>query len=41
VSQLSRGGGWLIGSSNSIPDFVPFENYRALLDASLKYGRYL
>jgi uroporphyrinogen decarboxylase len=32
---LAPGGGWLIGSSNSIPDFVPIENYRALLDASL------
>jgi uroporphyrinogen decarboxylase len=40
ASQLKPGGGWLIGSSNSIPDFVPIENYRALLEASLKYGRY-
>lgn len=37
---LAPGGGWLIGSSNSIPDFVPFENYLALLECSLKYGRY-
>ncbi len=36
---LAPGGGWLIGSSNSIPDFVPFENYLALLTSSLKYGR--
>jgi len=40
AAQLAPGGGWLVGSSNSIPDFVPFENYRALLAASLKYGRY-
>lgn len=39
AAQLAPGGGWLIGSSNSIPDFVPFENYQALLAASLKYGR--
>ncbi|MGE5602230.1 MAG: uroporphyrinogen decarboxylase family protein, partial [Nitrososphaerales archaeon] len=40
AAQLAPGGGWLVGSSNSIPDFVPIENYRALLDASLEYGRY-
>jgi uroporphyrinogen decarboxylase len=38
--QLAPGGGWLVGSSNSIPDFVPIENYSALLNASLEYGRY-
>ena len=40
AAQLAPGGGWLIGSSNSIPDFVPIENYQALLAASLKYGQY-
>jgi uroporphyrinogen decarboxylase len=39
AAALARGGGWLVGSSNSIPDFVPLENFRALLTASLKYGR--
>jgi uroporphyrinogen decarboxylase len=38
VAALAPGGGWLLGSSNSIPDFVPVENYRALLAAGLKYG---
>lgn len=40
VAALAPGGGWLLGSSNSIPDFVPVENYRALLAAGLGYGRY-
>lgn len=40
AAELAPGGGWLVGSSNSIPDFVPIENYKALLAASLKYGRY-
>jgi len=40
AAKLAPGGGWLLGSSNSIPDFVPPENYRALLAASLRYGRY-
>jgi uroporphyrinogen decarboxylase len=39
VAALAPGGGWLLGSSNSIPDFVPVENYRALLAAGLRYGR--
>lgn len=38
VADLAPGGGWLLGSSNSIPDFVPAENYRALLAAGLRYG---
>jgi uroporphyrinogen decarboxylase len=40
VAELAPGGGWLLGSSNSIPDFVPAANYRALLAAGLAYGRY-
>ncbi len=40
AAALAPGGGWLLGSSNSIPDFVPVENYGALLAAGLKYGRY-
>lgn len=40
ASALASDGGWLMGSSNSIPDFVPVENYRALLAAGLKYGKH-
>jgi uroporphyrinogen decarboxylase len=40
AGALAPGGGWLLGSSNSIPEFVPIDNYRALLDAGLRYGRY-
>lgn len=40
AAALAPGGGWLLGSSNSIPDFVPVENYRALLAAGLEHGRY-
>jgi uroporphyrinogen decarboxylase len=35
-AALAPGGGWLLGSSNSIPDFVPIENYRALLASGLQ-----
>lgn len=27
-------GGYALGSGNSIPDFVPFENYKAMIDAT-------
>jgi len=36
AAALAPGGGWLLGSSNSIPDFVPVENYRALLAAGVR-----
>ena len=40
ISRLAPGGGYCIGSSNSIPDYVPLENYIALLEASFNYGHY-
>jgi uroporphyrinogen decarboxylase len=40
IRQVGPGGGYAIGSSNSIPDYVPVENYRALVAASLEFGRY-
>ncbi len=40
VAVLAPGGGWLLGSSNSIPDFTPVENYRALLRAGMEHGWY-
>jgi uroporphyrinogen decarboxylase len=38
AAALAPRGGWLLGSSNSIPNFVPVDNYRALLAAGLEYG---
>jgi uroporphyrinogen decarboxylase len=40
VRTVSPGGGYAIGSSNSIPGWIPFENYQALRSASLAYGTY-
>jgi uroporphyrinogen decarboxylase len=40
VRQVAPGGGFAIGSSNSVPDYVPVENYRALVEAALDFGRY-
>jgi uroporphyrinogen decarboxylase len=40
IHQLAPGGGYCLGSENSIPDYVPFENYDAMRRAALRYGRY-
>jgi uroporphyrinogen decarboxylase len=40
LAALAPGGGYVLSSANSVPDYVPFENYMAMRDAWLKYGRY-
>ena len=40
IKQLAPGGGYALASSNSIPDYVPFENFMALREAGLRYGTY-
>jgi uroporphyrinogen decarboxylase len=40
IHEIAPGGGFAIGSSNGIPGWVPVENYQALREASMKYGRY-
>jgi uroporphyrinogen decarboxylase len=39
IREVAPGGGFAIGSSNSVPDYVPIENYRALVEASQEFGR--
>lgn len=40
IRDLGPGGGYCVGSSNSITTYVPLANYRALIEATLKWGRY-
>ena len=40
IRTLGPGGGYCCGSSNSVTDYVPLENYLAMLDAIGKYGSY-
>lgn len=40
IATLAPGGGWLLGSSNSIPDFIPVENYLAMISTGLDAGQY-
>ena len=39
IDTMAPNGGYCLGSGNSIPDYVPVENYRAMLDEGLTYGR--
>ena len=40
INALAPGGGYVLGSSNSIPNYVPIENYRAMIEAAAEWGRY-
>lgn len=40
VKEIAPGGGYCLGSSNSIPEYVPLENYKAMLEAGDRYGVY-
>lgn len=40
ISELGPGGGYCCGSSNSVADYVPHENFLAMIQAIQKYGKY-
>jgi uroporphyrinogen decarboxylase len=40
IRELAPGGGYCVGSGNSVPDWSKFENYMAMRDTTLKYGSY-
>jgi uroporphyrinogen decarboxylase len=40
IRTIGPGGGYCCGSSNSVTEYVPFENYLAMLEATREYGRY-
>ncbi|MFB3902682.1 MAG: uroporphyrinogen decarboxylase family protein [Acidobacteriota bacterium] len=40
LRELAPGGGYIMGSSNSIPRTVKPENYRAMLETTLQWGAY-
>jgi uroporphyrinogen decarboxylase len=40
IRTIAPGGGYMVSSSNSITDYVPPENMKALLDATYEFGRY-
>ena len=40
IRTIAPGGGYMVSSSNSITDYVPVDNMRALIDANYEYGQY-
>lgn len=40
IRVLAPGGGYVLGSSNSVPEYVPIENFEAMRQACFTYGRY-
>jgi len=40
IHDIAPGGGYCVSSSNSIPEYVPFENYEAMRQTALRYGNY-
>ena len=38
IFNLGYEGAYCVGSSNSVPDYVPFENYKAMLQANADFG---
>jgi uroporphyrinogen decarboxylase len=40
IGDIAANGGYCVGSSNSIPDYVNVENYLAMVEATLRYGVY-
>lgn len=40
IHDLAPGGGYVLSSSNSVAEYIPLENYHAMLQAGHKFGQY-
>jgi len=40
LEKCTPGGGYALGSENSIANYVPVENYLVMLDEERKFRRY-
>ncbi len=40
IRDLAPGGGYCVSSGNSVPEYVPIDNYAAMLEATFRYGKY-
>jgi len=40
IKTMAPGGGYCLSSGNSVPDWAQFENYKAMIEATRKYGTY-
>jgi uroporphyrinogen decarboxylase len=40
LRTIAPGGGYCCGSSNSVPEYVPYENYLAMIRTIQEHGEY-
>jgi len=40
IKALAPGGGYMLGSGNSVPEWAKLENYKAMIEAAKQYGQY-
>jgi uroporphyrinogen decarboxylase len=40
IRTIGPGGGYMVASSNSVTDYVPLANMKAMIDATFEFGRY-
>ncbi len=40
LRTVAPGGGYCCGASNSVPEYVPFDNYVAMIETVRKHGKY-
>jgi uroporphyrinogen decarboxylase len=40
IKEIGQGGGYCIGSSNSIPEWMNYDNYVTMIQSALKFGNY-
>ena len=40
IKDLAPGGGYCVASGNSVPEWADIDNYRAMLETTIKYGNY-
>lgn len=40
IRDCARGGGYCVGSSNAVTNYVPLDNFNAMRQAAFRYGKY-
>jgi uroporphyrinogen decarboxylase len=40
IRTVAPGGGYCVGSSNTVTEYVPVENFHAMIEAARRYGQY-
>ena len=39
IEEVGQRGGYCVGSGNSIPNYIPVNNFRAMLETTWEFGR--